>query len=113
MAGKAADAAGAAVDAAGTEAGEDAFLRTVSGPGAGGIVPQLVRKHTGFETVSFLFRPRFRSRDAYVVAKAGDEVLYRRKYPAVTPGEMCRVDLPGSKLPESGTIEFSIEGVPV
>jgi len=117
VAGKAADAAGAAVAVAGAApgiaAGADAYLRAVSGPGAGGIVPQLVRKHTGFETVSFLFRPRFRSRDAYVVAKAGDEVLYRRKYPAVTPGEMCRVDLPGSKLPESGTLEFSIEGVPV
>ena len=80
----------------------------ISGPGAGGVVPQLVRRHPEGESVTLMFRPRMVMRDAEVTARTGDRVVFRKRYPAVTPGEMCSVTVPASVFADAGSLEIGI-----
>ena len=111
----------------------------LSGDGVGGIVPQTVRQDTPLPEVHFMFRPRARYRDAVITARYRDTVniseagenstahtastggqtgqsnriLIRKRFLALTPGEMCKITIPAEKLKNVPEIIFDIEGTQV
>ena len=78
------------------------------GPEIGGVIPQFVRRDTPQEEVLFFFRPRIRGRDAVVRAEAGGRILQKKRFLAVTPGEMCRLAVPAEQLSGAEEIRISI-----
>ena len=83
------------------QSGRD-LIRVVSGTGVGGIVPHFVNRRMTSDHVVFMFRPREKYTDAFISIKTGNEELFRKKYLVLTPGEMCRVDLPKEALISAG-----------
>lgn len=76
----------------------EANIKIVSGAGVSGVVPQLVKREGEKEKVVFMFRPRKKYRDVKIAAKTEDEVIFRKNGFALTPGEMCRIEIPMEKL---------------
>lgn len=76
--------------------------------GVGGIVPQKVRRSAEGK-VRLMFRPRAKFRDVKIVAEAGGDRIFERKCIALTPGEMCEIDVPADKIPaDAGSIRVKI-----
>lgn len=76
----------------------DSCIRIASGAGVNGVVPQLVRREQEQKTVTFLFRPVQKYRDVRIIARSGQEVLASQSGFALTPGEMCRMEIPLDRL---------------
>lgn len=87
------------------------LIRTVSGKGVGGIVPQLVRRNPAIDRVSFMFRPREKFQASVITARSGDKELFRKNCIALTPGEMCKITLSRQDLALADeSLVFEIEG---
>lgn len=91
----------------GDRGGKD-LIPVSCGPEIGGVIPQFVRRDTPQEEVLFFFRPRIRGRDAVVRAEAGGRILQKKRFLAVTPGEMCRLAVPAEQLSGAEEIRISI-----
>lgn len=88
----------------GKEREKAGYIHVKNGQGAGGIVPQLIRKDSEEKTVSLMFRPKNRYRDAYVTAESGGKKIFSRKYPALVPAQMCSIDIPKERLSDEVTV---------
>lgn len=85
-------------------------IRINSGNGAGGIVPQLVRRDTDQKTISFMFRPKGKFKDVKIAVKSAGAELYSRHCAALTPGEMCKVTIDAELLRQAAeTLEIGIQ----
>ena len=93
---------------AGEPAAESSCIQVRSGYGVGGIVPQLIRKNTEQQTVSFMFRPRDKFRDVKITVSSGGAELYSKPCAAVSPGEMCKVTV-DARLFEQAADALEIE----
>ena len=76
-----------------------------SGNGVSGIVPHMIRRNTDQGEVSLMFRSKDRFRNVEIAVRSGNNVLYRKPFAALSPGEMCKVTLGMEKI---GSVEESL-----
>lgn len=79
-------------------------VRIKSGNGAGGVVPQLVRKDTARETVSFMFRPKAKFKDVKITVTSQGKEIFSKPRAAVSPGEMCKITVGAELLRQAADI---------
>jgi len=86
------------------------LLSVESGNGVGGIVPQIVRRDTQQEQVSLMFRPKDKFRDVSIAVSSGGRTLCEKKCIALSPGEMCRIDVKREAISRAyGAIKVEIK----
>ena len=79
---------------------------TVSqGFGVSGIVPQLIT-HTGSENIKLQFRPSSKFYNGHIEVVCNSAIIARKKFLALTPGEMCELLLDRSKI--NGNMEVRV-----
>lgn len=61
------------------------------------------------EAVTILFRPARKLRDARITAYADDRAVARRRVLALTPGEMCRIQIDPEKLQDAKEVRIQID----
>lgn len=66
-------------------------IRTVSGGGVGGIVPQIIENKD--EKTILMFRTTGVYKNASIVAQCGGREIYRKRYMILTPGEMVTAEI--------------------
>lgn len=85
-------------------------IQIKNGYGAGSIIPQMVRRNTTQQQVSFQFRPKNKFRDVNIAVCSGETVLRRKSCAALSPGEMCKITVDAALLRQvSDTLEIKIQ----
>jgi len=88
------------------------MLQVRDGAGARGVAPQSVCAARVTESLPLMFRPTGVFRDADVVVRLGDVVVFRKRFRILTPGEMVRVVVPAEKIKQPvAASELTVEVV--
>ena len=82
----------AALYAQGKLTGKDDTFSAVGGQGIRGLVPQhFIPSPAG--KLQLQFRPGAKYLDHFITVYCNDQLIFRKKYPILTPGEMCQIEL--------------------
>lgn len=86
----------------GESAADSDIIIVKNGNGAGGVVPQKIRRSSlEGQEVTLMFRPKNKYKDVKIVCESGEKLIHSQNGFALTPGEMIRMDIPCDKLKEA------------
>ena len=86
---------------------EPEAITVKAGKGIRYVLPQVIKPNS---TITFSMRVVKPDRDRTIIFKAGDKIIKKRKYVALNPAEMIRLDLNSSELRDIGELEVCIDG---
>ncbi len=88
-------------------AGDDLKIPVTAGNGIRYVLPQEIRPG---QDITFSMRVSVPGREKSVLFKAGDKVVKKRKYAALNPAEMLRIELSSKELENISGLEVYIDG---
>jgi len=86
---------------------EPEAITVKAGKGIRCVLPQVIRSN---KKVTFSMRVVNPDRNRSIVFKAGDKIVLRRKFAALNPAEMIRLELDSCEIGDSSELEVCIDG---